>query len=701
MRAAPPRPPPRGTTITPLARLTAGYTNVAILALVADVAAPKPTSTGEFSCALRLRDATCSPDTVVTVNVFRRDQRLAPAHALVPGAIVFLRPITTQSFQGRIQGIIKTLDRAHMAVLDSEPGASLEVRAPPGWPDTAAVFNPLDHLALIAQLRELWHLVTHPLTASQLESPGAANWSPLVSAPARGGGAGAAAPAPPSTPTPAGPAAVTETPFKTPALGQRSPPRSTATDTTVATPRAIHPGTPTPTRDPVTRLADVVAGQFVTVAGHLLAMRRHPTRPAMLAAIADYSLPDSDLLLDLAPTITESALTGPPIPGALQILFWDEAAHAAESLLAPPCVVRIRNVRVKRDPNGYGIELMVHGERNAKFPSRDRIMVLDRASALWNTIEGRRQELIARKEAVTEAEQEEDVGEPPAKRARRSRAKRPRDRVDIDALPTVGVDALLDEENGATPAAGNEPRHKPVTRSPASSGRMSIPLGQDKVEEVPSPTQTPHVYVPTTPLATILADTTVPFKYRCRVRFTHVVPDRVTNLTRAHCAVCRRSFTDAQCPMCRTAPAEYIWRFALLAVDGSSPAADGGEAETEAARVPVLVSDGRGADFMAGVAPPVDLTRNPATARSVLAALVRLLAGRDLDAAVRAGLIAEDLVDAAARGEVLVVDVLNAIQEGSAEPVTPPWCDVCVQSYRVHEDAARPRYQFFDTVLRQ
>ncbi|KAJ3370593.1 hypothetical protein GGF31_003906 [Allomyces arbusculus] len=699
MRAAPPRPPPRGTTITPLARLTAGFTNVTILALVADVAAPKPTSTGEFSCALRLRDATCAPDTVVTVNVFRRDQHLAPAHTLVPGAIVYLRPITTQSFQGRTQGIIKTMDRAHMAILDSEPGASLDVRVPPGWPDTSAVFNPLDHLALVAQLRELWHLVTHPLTASQLESPGAANWSPLVSAPARGGGA--AATAPPSTPTPAGSAAVTETPFKTPALGQRSPPRSTATDATVTTPRAIHPGTPTPTRDPVTRLADVVAGQFVTVAGHLLAMRRHPTRPAMLAAIADYSLPDSDLLLDLAPTITESALTGPPIPGALQILFWDEAAHAAESLLSPPCVVRIRNVRVKKDPNGFGIELMVHGERNAKFPSRDRILVLDRASTLWNTIEERKQEVIARRAVAAEEGKEEDVGGPPAKRVRRSRARRPRDRVDVEALPTVGVDALLDEND--TEGAGRtdvEPRRKPSAWSPASSGRMSIPLGQDQGDDVPSPTQTPHVYVATTPLATILADATVPFKYRCRVRFTHVVPDRITSLTRAHCTVCRRSFTDAQCPTCQAAPAEYIWRFALLAVDGSSSAAaENGEAE--AARVPVLVSDGRGADFMAAVAPPVDLKRNPATARSVLAALVRLLAGRDLDAAVRAGHIAEDAVEAAARGEVSVVDVLNAIQEGSAEVVTPPWCDVCVQSYRVHEDAVRPRYQFFDTVVRQ
>ncbi|KNE62944.1 hypothetical protein AMAG_08119 [Allomyces macrogynus ATCC 38327] len=219
---------------------------------------------------------------------------------------------------------------------------------------------------------------------------------------------------------------------------------------------------------------------------------------------------------------------------------------------------------------------------------------------------------------------------------------------------------------------------------------MSIPLGLDQFEDVPSLTHTPHVYVATTPLATILADATVPFKHRCRVRFTHVVPDRVTNLTRAHCSVCRRSFTDAQCPMCQAAPAEYAWRFALLAVDGSPSTADGAEAETEAARVPVLVSDGRGTDFMAAVAPPVDLTRNPATARSVLASLVRHLAGRDLDAAVRAGHIAKDVMDAVAHGEVSVVDVLNAIQEGSAEPATPPWRDVCVQSYR-----------FFDTVFRQ
>ncbi|KNE61939.1 hypothetical protein AMAG_07206 [Allomyces macrogynus ATCC 38327] len=347
---------------------------------------------------------------------------------------------------------------------------------------------------------------------------------------------------------------------------------------------------------------------------------------------------------------------------------------------------------------------MVHGERNAKFPSRERILVLDRASALWNTIEERKQEVIARRQVVAAEERDEDVGEPPAKRARRSRAKRPRDRVNVEALPTIGVDALLDEnDNEGAGRTDAEPRRKPSTRSPASSGRMSIPLGQDQVEDAPSPTQTPHVYVATTPIATILADATVPFKYRCRVRFTHVVPDHVTNLTRAHCAVCRRSFTDAQCPMCQTAPTEYIWRFALLAVDGSSSAAaDNGEAEAEAeaARVPVLVSDGRGADFMAAVAPPVDLTRNPDTARSVLATLVRLLAGRDLDASVRAGHIAADVVDAAARGQVSVVDVLNAIQEGSAEQVTPPWCDVCVQSYRVHEDAARPRYQFFDTVVR-
>ncbi|KAI9187960.1 3-ketoacyl-CoA thiolase with broad chain length specificity [Blastocladiella emersonii ATCC 22665] len=560
-----------------------------------------------------------------------------------------------------MQAVVSHTSRdAKLSVISTEPGAALANR--PQSDAVAAAWPPFPLLRSdfsdVEAIREWWRLLRNPVRPSQLESPGASQ-SPVLA----GSLWGPATPGQDTTPSRGASSG----------LGLGLTPRRNS-PLAVQSPLARHSTTPSASRRPlVTDMGVLQPGSFYDVVCQVVE-NQGIVVPSAIVVVTNYTfLPRPEMVH--AHTADRTNWMGLSLlPAAMQIraVFWDEVIPAAQSLHVGD-VVLLRNVRAKQQGGGAALELVLHGERARDSVTTNRVQVLDATPGPANEHYHLVKTLERQRDMLVDTQVQEDV---------------------VVARPDRTPARARDEASG--PAGAPSPKRARVDSSPERSPASA----EDDNTLTEFATVTCHAYIPATPLAEVIGDERVPYKYRCRVRFVGIQPARLAEMTRLVCIACNRECprpqegSDAATCSCGGAAA-WVYRFAVTVTDGSG------------AQVQVLVAGERGAALLAGI-PPTDLTRDGESAQRLLSRLAFVLYGlHELDPTAVAAICA---------GSAPISSLQDSVAERNAGLVAAPWCDVCMLGYLASADPSeamdsddagrrdpktgrRIRYQFFDTSI--